>query len=208
MVYALVIVCLWTKFTEEMLDSRSTSSFLAALNVVFSLYGSPTKLLAEKEGAMIKLLNNIDKINKNQNLLVEHQLKIELIPAGMHQFQGTVEAKIKQIGLMLGTLDLQATNFSETELSNTFRIISSFINKQPCIIRFVSNTDKSTSTCLYEETSEIHFLAPISFLNPLLEGKFQPILVDTINGAQKTLLQKLNLTENIQLKSSQKYFSL
>ena len=101
---------------------------------------------------MIKLLNNIEKIN--ENLLVEHQLKIELIPAGMHHFQGTVEAKIRKIGLMLGTLDLQATNLLETKLSNTFRIISSFINKQPYIMRFVSNIDKS----------------------PLLEGKFQPIL--------------------------------
>ena len=49
-----------TKYKELiLLDSRSTSSFLSAMNIVFSLYGTPSLLLSDKEGAMIKLYNNI-----------------------------------------------------------------------------------------------------------------------------------------------------
>ena len=135
-VHILVAVCLQTKFTELiLLDNRSTTSFLSALNIIFSLYGVPSLLLSDKEGAMVKLYDNINKIN--ESLLVDHHLEINLIPAFLHHLQGSVEVKIKQLGAMLGTLNLESTSLTETELSNTLRILSSFLTKQPYHIQFV-----------------------------------------------------------------------
>ena len=129
-----------------LLDSRLTSSFLSAANVVFSLYGTPTMIIADREGAMTKIYNNLDKVN--ECLMVDHQLSITLIPAFLHHFSGAVEAKIKQVGAMLGTLSLKGTGLTETELSNTLRILSAFLNKHPYAIQFVSNTDKPLASGL------------------------------------------------------------
>ena len=195
LIYVLVMVCLQTKFVELiLLDSRLTESFLAAANVVFSLYGTPTMIVADQEGAMTKIYNNLDKIN--ESLMVDHQLSITLIPAFLHHFAGTVESKIKKVGTILGNLDLKGTGLTETELSHTLRIISAHMNKQPYAVQFVSNTDKQLATGI-EESSEILFIAPISFQNPNLENTFQPILVDQLNSVQKALLTKLELTEKI-----------
>ena len=46
-------------------------------------------------------------------------------------------------------------------------------------------------------TSQLEFIAPVSFLNPTLGNTFQPILIDSINSVQKVLLQRLGLTEKI-----------
>ena len=195
LVYVLVMICLQTKYVELiLLDSRLTASFLSAANVVFSLYGTPTLIVADREGAMTKIYNNLDAIN--ESLMVDHQLSITLIPAFLHHFAGTVESKIKQVGSMLGNLNLKGTGISETELSNTLRIISAHLNKQPYAVQFVSNTDKELATGI-QESSEILFVAPISFQNPNLENTFQPILVDQLNSAQNALLKKLELTEKI-----------
>ena len=107
LVYILVVICLQTKYVELiLLDSRLTSSFLSAANVIFSIYGA-----------------------------------------------------------MLGTLSLKGTGLTETELSNTLRILSAFLNRQPYAVQFVSNSDKPLASGL-QETSEIQFVAPISFQNP------------------------------------------
>ena len=66
---------------------------------------------------------------------------------------------------MIGTLSLEATNLTELQFSNTLRIISAFVNKQPYAIRFSSTTDTSMATGLDFTTSTVEFLAPISFLN-------------------------------------------
>ena len=128
--------------------------------------------------------------------MIDHQLSITLIPAFLHHFAGAVESKIKQVGSMVGKLSLKGTGLSETELSDTLRILSAFLNKQPYAVQFVSNTDKQLATGL-QEPSEVLFVAPISFQNPNLENTYQPILVDQINSAQKTLLTKLELTEKV-----------
>ena len=151
-------------------------------------------IVADREGAMTKIYNNLDRVN--ESLMVDHQLSITLVPAFLHHFAGVVESKIKQVGSMLGNLSLKGTGLSETELSNTLRILSAFLNKQPYAVQFVSNTDKQLATGL-QEPSEVLFVAPISFQNPNLENTYQPILVDQINSAQKSLLAKLELTKNI-----------
>ena len=88
-VYILVVVCLQTKYTELiLLYSRSTSSFLSAMNIVFLLYGVPSLLLSDKEDAMMKLYNNIQKIN--ESLMVDHQIEISLIPAILRHFPWSV----------------------------------------------------------------------------------------------------------------------
>ena len=46
-------------------------------------------------------------------------------------------------------------------------------------------------------TSQVKFLAPVSFLNRTLENTFQPIILDSINSVQKALLKKLGLAEKI-----------
>ena len=74
--------------------------------------------------------------------------------------------------------------------------MSAYLNKQPYAVQFVSNTDKQLATGI-QESSEILFIAPISFQNPNLENTFQPILVDQLNSAQQALLTKLELTEKI-----------
>ena len=196
MVYILVMVCLHTKFTELILiDSRNTSSLLSAMNIVFSLYGVPSLIILDREGAMLKVYKNLDKINECP--MIDHQIQISLIPAFLHHFQGSVEAKIRQMSSMMGTLDIQASSLIETELSNTLRIISAFVNKQTYCIKFCSNSDKSIATGLAYTMSQIEFLAPVSFLNPTLEDRYQPILVDSINSSQKLLLKKLGLAEKI-----------
>ena len=88
-VYILVILCLQTKYTELLLiDSRMTSSFLSAMNIVFTLYGVPSLILSDKEGALVRMTNNIDKIN--ECLMVDHKIQINLILAYLHHFQGSV----------------------------------------------------------------------------------------------------------------------
>ena len=151
-------------------------------------------IVADREGAMTKIYNNLDSIN--ESLMVDHQLSFTLIPAFLHHFAGTVESKIKQVGSMLGSLNLKGTGLTETELSNTLRIISAYLNKQPYAVQFVSNTDKQLATGI-QESSEILFIAPISFQNPNLENTYQPILADQLNSAQQALLTKLELTEKI-----------
>ena len=98
---------------------------------------------------------------------------------------------------MLGTLNLESPSLTETELSNTLRILSSFFNKQPYHIQFCSNVDKGTASGLEYTTSQIQFITPISFLNPKLGNTFQPIMLDNINSVQKALLHRLGLTEQI-----------
>ena len=157
-VHILVAVCLQTKYTELIhLDKRSTTSFLSVLNIIFSLYGVPSLLLSDKEGVMTKLYNNINKIN--ERLMVDQQIEISLIPAFLHHFRGSVEAKIRQLGSMLGSLNLESNGLTETEFSNTLRILSNFLNKQPYHIQFCSNVDKGTASGLEYTTSEIEFIA-------------------------------------------------
>ena len=107
-IYVLVAVCLQTKYTEFIpIDSRNTTSITSALNIIFSLHGAPSLILSDKEGGMTKLQNNIDKIN--ENLLADHQIEINLIPAYLYHLNGSVEAKIRQLGAMLGSLNMEAS---------------------------------------------------------------------------------------------------
>ena len=195
-VYVLVAVCLQTKFCEFIsLDNRSTQTIISALNVVFSLYGSPSLILSDKEGGMSKLQNNVDKIN--ESLLVNHQVEINLIPAFLHHLNGSAESKVKQLGLMLGTLSMESSGLTPVQFSTTLRILSNYANKQPYFIQFVSNRDKGMASGFNHTTSSLEFISPISFLNPVLSNTFQPILVDDINSSQKILLHRLGLTEKI-----------
>ena len=107
-VYVLVAVCLQTKYAEFIpIDNRSTTSITSALNVIFLLYGAPSLILSDREGGMTKLQNNIDKIN--ENILADHQVEINLIPAFLHHLNRSAEAKTKQLGAILGCLNMEAS---------------------------------------------------------------------------------------------------
>ena len=116
--YVLVAVCLQTKYCEFIpLDNRSTESIISALNIIFSMYGSPSLILSDREGGMSKLQNNVDRIN--ESLLVNHQVEINLIPAYLHHLNGSAESKVKQLGIMLGTLNMEASGLTQMQFSTT-----------------------------------------------------------------------------------------
>ena len=92
---------------------------------------------------------------------------------------------------------MEAAGLSEIQFSTTLRILANYLNKNPYHIQFTSNVDKGAASGLQYTTSSIEFISPVSFLNPTLGNTFQPILIDSINSAQKVLLQRLGLTEQI-----------
>ena len=123
---------------------------VSALNVIFSLYGTPSLILSDREGGMSKLQNNLDKIN--ENILADHQVEINLIPAFLHHLNGSAEAKIKQLGNMLGCLNMEAAGLSEIQFSTTLRILANYLNKNPYHIQFTSNVDKGAASGLQYTT--------------------------------------------------------
>ena len=194
--YVLVAVCLQTKYCEFIpIDNRSTESIISALNVIFSLYGPPSLILSDREGGMTKLQNNIDKIN--ESLLTNHQVEINLIPAYLHHLNGSAETKVRQLGAMLGCLNMESSGLTEIQFSTTLRILTNYVNKQPYFIQFTSNVDQGAASGLQYTTSSLEFVSPVSFLNPTFGNTFEPILIDSINSTQKVLLQRLGLTEKI-----------
>ena len=190
--YSLVMVCIQTKITEIiLLDSRTSTAILEAFNVAFSLYSTPSKITADKESGIIKIANNLPEIN--EALLEHHQVSIEFIPAKSHHFSGLVERRIKTIATILGTLDLSKSDMSETRLSNTLRIISNYLNNVPYLVQFVGNVDQGAASGNNEYPLELQFIAPVSWLNPMLENGFSPVYAESINLVQQSLLKKLDL---------------
>ena len=92
---------------------------------------------------------------------------------------------------------MEASGLTEIQFSTTLRILANFLNKQPYHIQFSSNIDKAAASGLQYTTSQLEFIAPVSFLNPKLGNTFQPILIDSINSVEKVLLQRLGLIEKI-----------
>ena len=188
--YSLVMVCIQTKVTEIiLLDSRTATAILEAFNVAFSLYSTPYKITADKESGIVKIANSLPEINAA--LLEQHQVSIEFIPARSHHFSGLVERRIRTISSILGTLDLSKSDMTETKLSNTLRIIANYLNNVPYLVQFVGGVDQAASSGVNEYPLELQFLAPISWLHPMLENGFNPIFAESINQVQKSLLKQV-----------------
>ena len=70
-VHILVFICIQTKFCETVIiENRSASTILEAFNVIFSMFSSPHKIIADKEGGILKISNEIQAINNS--LLGKH----------------------------------------------------------------------------------------------------------------------------------------
>ena len=135
--YILVLICIQTKYCESIIiDDRSATTILEAFNVVFSLFSSPHRIVADKEGGIVKISKELQTIN--DSLITEHEVAIEFIPAGSHHFSGLIERKIRQISSLLGTLDMTATDMSEIKFCNTVRIITNYLNTIPYLVRQAS----------------------------------------------------------------------
>ena len=191
-VYILVLICIQTKYCESIIiDNRSANTILEAFNVVFSLFSSPHRIVADKEGGIVKISKQLQAIN--DNLLTEHEVAIEFIPAGSHHFSGLIERKIRQISSLLGTLDMTATDMSEIKFCNTVRIITNYLNSIPYLVQFVGGSDKLVASGLNEYPIELQYISPISWFNPNLENCFNPVFIPSINQVQNSLLEKLGL---------------
>ena len=191
-VHILVLICLQTKFCETvLLENRSASTILEAFNVAFTLLSIPTRITADREGGFVKISNVIQQLN--DGLLTNFDVSLEFIPPNSHHMSGLIERKIKQISVLIGTLDLSTSNFSVIKFSNTLRIITHHLNSIPYLLQFVGGTDKDATSGLNEFPLEIQFISPISWFNPTLENCFNPLFVPSINQAQQHLLNKLNL---------------
>ena len=191
--YALVAVCLQTRYTEIIpLQSKKAQHFLEGLNVIFTLYGSPQRLICDRDSAILPLIQSLEKLN--QNLLIQHSLTIELIPALAHWRNGIVERKIRQIGEIMGPLSLETSGIDQVSLANTYRIIANYLNKTPYFLQFKHTTEQATQTNA-DYNMQLEILAPISFLNPFLKTKYQPITIKSINESQTEILKHLGLNE-------------
>ena len=82
---------------------------------------------------------------------------------------------------------------SKTRLPNTLRIITNYLNNVPYLVQFVGGVDQGAASGINEYPLELQFLAPISWLHPMLENRFSPVFAESINLVQQSLLRKLDL---------------
>ena len=144
-IYALVALCLQTKYVERLLlENRKAETILAALNVTFTIFGSPRRILADKEGGIMRMIGKLQEIN--DSIMAEHDVSIEVIPTELHCLAEAVERRIQILGKMLGTINMSESHITVASLCHTFRIIANHLNNLPHLIQFVGGQDKGAAS--------------------------------------------------------------
>ena len=134
--YGMIAVCMVSKLTHVVpMDGKEAAHFLLAIYVLFGEVGLPNRLYVDTESALLRLHREM-VVRTSDKKLREHGIGIETVAAYGHSAHGSVERRMKDFGLTMGTLDKTKSGLSKIEVSNIMRVVCGKLNNTPYTAKF------------------------------------------------------------------------
>ena len=164
--WALVAVCGWTRAVQaELITGTSASDIADGLFRVMSIVGSIAYVTTDQLAAQLKVLREAKFLEQVQHCLYERLgFHTTIVPVSRHNFNGTVEVRIRSLRQMLA-LKGNRTELNLLQFSGQIRLATNLINATPYAYSFKGG----------EQHPQLQLISPSSFLYPLAQ-LHKPIL--------------------------------
>ena len=164
--WILVVVCSWTRAVQaELIIGTSASDVADGLTRVMLMVGSITHIITDQLAAQLKIVKEAKFFEQVQNCL--HQrigFQSTIIPVSRHNFNGSVEVRIRSLKQMLALRENQ-TELNLIEFSTQIKIATNLINAIPYAYSLKGA----------EQHPQLQLISPSCFLYPLRQ-LHKPIL--------------------------------
>ena len=158
--WTLVAVCSWTRAMQaELMTGTSASDIADGLFRVMSIVGSIAYVTTDQLAAQLKVLREAKFLEQVQHCLYERSgFHTTVVPVSRHNFNGTVEVRIRSLRQMLA-LKGNKTELNLLQFSGQIRLATSLINATPYAYSFKGG----------EQHPQLQLISPSSFLYPLAQ---------------------------------------
>ena len=156
--WILVVVCGWTRAVQaELITGTSASDVADGLTRVMLMVGSITHVITDQLAAQLKVVKEAKFLEQVQNCLYQRiGFHSTIVPVSRHNFNGTVEVRIRSLKQMLALRE-NKTELNLLEFSTQIKIATNLINAIPYAYSLKGA----------EQHPQLQLISPSCFLYPL-----------------------------------------